>query len=291
MRVSIAKPGGIAVALAILATHDSVAQQPVQEIGHPTWYIAVGAGSNRTEVLEQAGFNRDDICYPTNFCPGTPDGYRWFYDLEPDSGAMLDLAIGRSLDFLRLEVSASAMNSGVQETFTAINYFDGTPVRPAEDDNYGYSDETAVDRLSTRVLAFNIYRDFAGAAAGIQPYVGIGAGVAQVELSGLHFSSNYSCIREPCTGRPAAEYNSRRTTDIAGTVWSGNLYAGIDYPLPGNGWVLGLKAAYRAVGDIEGESGYQQHPIPDQIATERISGMDHLSLTLGIRFGLGRGAD
>lgn len=281
---------GVVASLVAIAARDAGAQGPGQETERSRWYVAVGAGSNWTEVLEQAGFNRDDICYPTNICPGTPDGYRWFYDLEPDSSAILDIAVGRSLDSSRIEVSASTINSGVQETFTAINYFDGTPVRPAEDSNYGYSDETAVDRLSTRVLAFNVYRDFIGAATGIQPYVGIGAGVAQVELSGLHFSSNYSCIRKPCTGRPAAGYNSRRTTDIAGTVWSGNLYAGVDYPLAGSGWVLGLKAAYRVVGDIEGESGYERHPIPDQIATEKISGMDHWSVTLGIRFALRKGA-
>ena len=104
-----------------------------ERFGRFGWYVAVGAGGNWTGGLEQAGYNRDNICYPTNQCPRLPEGYRWYYDLDPDSAAVFDLAVGRSLGAVRLEVSASGIGGGIQETFTGITYYDGSPVLPARD--------------------------------------------------------------------------------------------------------------------------------------------------------------
>ena len=251
------------------------------------WYFAVGGGANRTGVLKQAGFNRDDICYPTNVCPRQPDGYRWFYDLDPGSGAVFDLAVGRSLNTLRLEVSASSISGSIQESFTGITYFDGTPVMPAEDSDYANRAETAVDGLTTRTLGLNVYRDFPRAGSRLTPYLGIGVGVSSVELAGLYFRSEYSCVREPCTGRPAAEFNSHQNADLTDTVWSGLVQAGVDYNLEDSRYVLGLNVSYRTPGDLEAEAGYVDHPFPDERNFTMISDMDHWSLTVRIKFRLG----
>ena len=171
-----------------------------ERFGGSGWYVAVGAGGNWTGGLEQAGYNRDNICYPTNQCPRLPEGYRWYYDLDPDSAAVFDLAVGRSLGAVRLEVSASGIGGGIQETFTGITYYDGSPVLPARDSGYAIEVETGIDGLSTRTLAFNVYRDFSIGAAGAAPYLGIGAGLSSVELSGLYYRDAYSCVSAPCSG-------------------------------------------------------------------------------------------
>ncbi len=279
----------MAASMAILAAPDAVAQGPAGGTERSAWYVALGAGSNRSAVLDQTGHNNDNICYPTNLCPREPDGYRWTYDLESESGSVVEIAVGRTFGKLRLEVTAANLSVGIQERFTGITYLDGTAVRPAQDGNYGNSTETAVEGLSTWTFGLNAVRDFPGALDRFTPFAGIGAGVSRVELSGLHFSSEYSCLREPCAGRPAAEFNSLQTTDLTGTEWSGNLFAGVDYPLSTSGLVLGLQASYRVVGDMQDERGYQRHPIPDQTNTNRISGMNLWSLTLGIRYPLGGG--
>ena len=49
------------------------------------WYLEVGAGFMVSDTLRQAGFNADNICYPTNACANQPTGYRWFYDLDADA--------------------------------------------------------------------------------------------------------------------------------------------------------------------------------------------------------------
>lgn len=130
MRSCSAALTGIAASVVFLVTQDAMAQGPGRETAQSTWYVGVGAGSNRTGVLKQAGFNRDDICYPTNICPRAPDGF------------------------------------------------------------------------STQTLLFSVYRDFPVAVPGIEPYVGIGVGLSRVELSGLYFRSEYTCVRVSCAGRP-----------------------------------------------------------------------------------------
>lgn len=284
MRICSAGWAAFVATLVFLASQDAVAQGSAQEAAQSTWYVAVGAGPNSTGLLKQAGFNRDDICYPTNLCPGTPDGYRWFYDLDPDSGTAFDLAVGRSLNAVRLEISASSNSSGIEQTFTGITYFDGTPVLPDPDSDFANTAETAVDGFSTQTLSLSAYRVFPAAIPGIEPYVGIGVGLSRAKLSGLYFRSEYTCVHAPCAGRPASEYNSHQNTDLTDTVWSGQFHAGVDYPLAGNRYALGLKLSYRAVGDMEVRAGYLTHPIPDEMNVTMIGEINQWSLTGEIRY-------
>ena len=63
------------------------------------WYVSGGGGTNWTSEIEQSGFNRDPLCYPTDACfdqdarPEFP-GYRWAYDLESAGGAVARLPPG-----------------------------------------------------------------------------------------------------------------------------------------------------------------------------------------------------
>ena len=260
------------------------AQAPGGLANDTAWYVSVGAGANRTSTLKQAGYNRDDICYPTNLCPRTVEGYRWFYDLDPDAGAVVDLAVGYRRNALRLEVGASGVSSDIQESFTGINYFDSTPVLPDEDSEYANVAETAVEALSTRTLAFNAYWSFPIPAMRLSPYLGIGVGLSDVKLSGLYFRSRYTCARPPCSARPASEYDSEQRADLTDSVLSKYLYAGVDHLLDNGRWALGAKAVYRRVDDLMDSGGYLDHPIPDQLNHTAISGMDHWSLMLEVRF-------
>ena len=287
MRNSSGGLAGIVASLVFIVTQDAVAQGPGPESGRFPWYVAVGVGSSRAGVLKQAGFNRDDICYPTNVCPRAPAGYRWSYDLDSDSGTAFDLAVGRSVNAFRLEVSTSSTAHDVDQAFTGITYFDGTPVVSAADSDFANVTETAVEGFSAQTLSFSVYRHFPAEAAGLDPYVGIGVGFSRMELSGLYFRSEFTCVRGPCAGRPASEYNSHQDTDLTDTAWSGQVHAGVDYPLAGNRHVLGLKLSYRAAGDMEARAGYLTHPIPDEISTTTIGETDQWSLTLGIKYRFG----
>ena len=283
MRFRSKSTAGILASLVFLAAKDTAAQGA----GRPGWYVSVGAGPNRTGVLKQAGFNRDAICYPTNICPRTPDGYRWTYDLDAQPGTAFALATGRSVNAFRLEISVSGDTGDIEETFTGIAYYDGTPVRPDPDSDFANTAETAVDGFSTQALSLSVYRDFPGAFPGIEPYVGIGVGLSRVELSGLYFRSEYTCVRAPCAGRRAAHYNSHQNADLTDTVRSGQVHAGVDYPLAGDRYALGLKLSYRVAGDLEARAGYLTHPVPDEMNTTRISGINRLSLTLQLKYRLG----
>ena len=63
------------------------------------WYVSGGGGANWTSEIEQSGFNRDPLYYPTDACfdqdarPEFP-GYRWAYDLESAGGAVARLPPG-----------------------------------------------------------------------------------------------------------------------------------------------------------------------------------------------------
>ena len=114
-----------------------------------------------------------------------------------------------------------------------------------EDSNYTSTNTTRVDALAVRTLSLNAYHDFAFAESRVMLYLGAGLGLSFVELSGLYFSSEYSCISQPCGGRPAAEYNSLQDVDLSDSGLSKQLFAGTDYRL-GDKLLLGLKASYSA---------------------------------------------
>lgn len=62
------------------------------------WYVELGAGPAFSNPLKHAGFNGDNICYPTNSCANEPSGYRWWYDLDAKGvGTLRSLSAGLSI--------------------------------------------------------------------------------------------------------------------------------------------------------------------------------------------------
>ena len=274
-----------AATLALAAALGTAERGAGQDPASYRWYAGGSGGTNFSPVMRQAGHNRDTICYPTFLCSAAPEGYRWFYDLTPQIGTAFEVAVGRDLGRFRLEVSAARRSNGLEEQFTALTFLDGSPVLPNEDSRYASTSATSVDALTVRTVSLNAYHDFGFSGSRVAAYVGAGIGLALGELSGLYFSSEYSCISEPCDGRPAAEYNSRQDVDLSDTGLATLLFAGADYPLE-ESVLIGLKASYGWIGALEATSRYDVHPLPGTNSNE-ISGISPWSVMLGLKYLLG----
>ncbi len=252
------------------------------------WYVGAGVGANWPSSMEQVGQNRDTVCYPNDDCSdrpgGVPDGYRWSYDLESGSGAAFEASIGRMFGPVRLELSATQRKHDLDQQFSGITYLDGARVRVAGNDIQSNS-MTSVEGLTTSTLSPNVYYDFPTVADRITPYLGGGVGLAFLKMSNLHFSSNYTGTRRP-SDPPLQSFNSRQDVDLSDTALAKHLYAGADYGLS-NKTLLGVKLGYTQVGDIEDVGGYTVHPVPGLTSLTRISGMDHWSLTITLKYRFG----
>ena len=194
------------------------------------WYVEAGVGFVLSDTLKQAGFDGDNICYPTNACASEPTGYRWFYDLEADTDANFEAAVGRSIGKYRIEIAASTRKSDVNQVFDSISFLDGSPLQAATTDNYSYSDETRMDSVSANSLTLNFYMGLPIADLPVSLYIGVGAGLSKIKLSGLFFRSQYECVLEPCDAEyPASFYNSHQVANLMDTVLNANISAGMDY--------------------------------------------------------------
>ena len=81
-----------------------------QEPSRSGWYLGGGIGLNWASEMDQEGWNRDPICYPTDACVDAnpiPEmsGYRWRYDIGAAAGAAFELSAGHMFDRTRLELS------------------------------------------------------------------------------------------------------------------------------------------------------------------------------------------
>ena len=149
------------------------------------------------------------------FAAARPMATAGFYDLPSDLGTAFEVVFGRNFGEVRVEVSVSQRSNNIEQEFTDITFLDGSPILPNEDSNYTSTNTTRVDALAARTLSLNAYHDFAFAESRVMLYLGAGLGLSFVKLSGLYFSSEYSCISQPCGGRPAAEYNSLQDVDLS----------------------------------------------------------------------------
>ena len=253
------------------------------------WYIDAGIGMNWTSTLKQEGRNQDMTCYPNDDCSragGTPEGYRWIYDLDADVGSSFDASIGRSFSKVQVEFSAAQRKNSVRQEFTDITFLDGSQILP-KDSNYEGNSLTSVEDLTSRSVALSAYFDLPLPQNWISAYVGIGIGVTFVELSGLTFESRYSC-KDPASDceRPE-QYDSSQYVDLSDSVPSKHLYAGVDYPLD-NQFLLGLQLSYSLVDDLLDTSSYSAHPVPDLTNDTEIKNMNHWSLKLRLKYRLAK---
>ena len=288
----------VAFALSIcllLAAHGEAA---AQDRGDSGWYVSGGLGGNFVYGLDQSGSNTESTCYPTSACfdemprPDIP-GYRWRYDPSTDRGIGFDAAIGRVFDRTRIEVSYAYWSNQVdQGPSLEVTYLDGRTAGASSFLGLGLLQATStnfIEDLVTRTVSLNAYYDLPIGPRRITPYVGVGTGIAFVELTRLFFSIEYSDPSGAGTryDPPLSFYNSTQDTGISDTVFAGHVYGGADYSLNGRA-VIGLKAAYSRVDDVEHTGTYEYHPYfetdPSFINKNTFSATNHWAVTLNVRF-------
>ncbi len=275
---------GIAALLVVVALSGAGASGAMAEGARTAgWYIAVGAGVSRAAMMKQAGRNRDTTCYPNDDCShlpgGMPSGYRWSYFLHPDIATAFELAVGRTFQPFRLELSASRRAFDVEQEFTGLSYLDGAPRVRAEDSGYTSGATTGVDDLTISTLMFSAYYDVPLADSRVTLYLGAGVGLSLAELSGLHYQSRYSCTDDTRCERPE-RYDSRQNVDLTDTVPSVHAHVGVDYLL-GDSLLLGLKLTSNWMDDARQRDAYAYHPVPGMSSFTSISGVSDTAINYG----------
>ena len=295
------KPIAVMFATTICLILGSVAEVAAQDRRTSGWYVSGGLGGNLVYGLDQSGSNTESTCYPTSACYDLNlrdiPGYRWRYDPSTDRGMGFDAAVGRVFDRTRLEVSfAHRRNKVDQGPPLEITYLDGSSAGASSYLGLGLVQAAATnffENLVTRTVSLNAYYDLPIGPQRITPYVGVGTGVAFVELTRIFFSIEYSdpsgegTVYDP----PLSFYNSKQDTRLSDTVFAGHVYAGADYSL-GDRTAVGLKMTYSRVDDVEHTGTYEYHPYfeTDSSFTNKntFSAMNHWSVTLNLRFMFGK---
>ena len=290
---SFTAPAACGILVLSLAS-DAAAQSGERRSG---WYVGGGVGANWASEIEQSGFNRDPLCYPTNACfdedprPEFP-GYRWAYDLDSAAGPAFELAAGYALGRTRLEMSFGQRRNDVDQMFSSVTTFDGMVLEDRRNSTVTSNTTSSIDDLRVRTLAFNAYYDFRNAATGFSPYVGAGVGPAFVDVRGVRFSDEYvdtaghGAAHDP----PLSSYNSSLDDDFSDTVLAGHLHAGADFGL-NDRTALGVKLTWSILGDVEYTGMYDLHAAqrsaPDFTHTDTFTGARYWSLQFTVRYVLG----
>ena len=264
------------------------------------WYLSGGIGSRWASDMGQEGWNRETTCYPTDACFDADtvpqlSGYRWKYDIGVGSGTAFEVAAGRLYDRTRLEFSFAHRRNDLDQMFTGIAEYDGTPLGLRSGGTVVSNSQASIDHLAVSTLALNAYYDFPNAfdrfspyVDGLSPYVGGGLGPAFAEVAGVHFSTDYQDTSRdaPAYDPPLSFYNSRQDEDLSGTVVAGHLYAGLDYDLNARtSW--GLKLTYSMLSGFESKGDYSVHPFheqdPDFLNYNTFSGLSHWTLAFTVK--------
>ena len=257
------------------------------------WYVGGGIGANWASDLDQKGWNRETTCYPTAACfdaDPVPEisGYRWRYDIDAASGAVFEISAGLIFDRIRLELSLAQRKNSLTQIFRSITDYDGMLMEERRGGAVVSNAQASIDHLSVSTLTLNAYYDFPDAYREISPYLGAGLGPAFVEVSGVHFSTDYQDTSGSAQayGPPLSFYNSRQDADLSDTVLAGHLHAGADYGL-NDKTLLGLKLTYSMISDIEASGGYSLHPFherdPDLPNHNTFTGARYWTLTLTVK--------
>lgn len=256
------------------------------------WYIGAAAGANWGSTLRQEGWNRENYCYPDAACfnqDPIPDvsGYRWRYDIDLDAGAGFEGFAGRRFGRTRLELAIAVHRNDANQQFTGITYFDGAPILPRPGGTVESNSRAYVDEFNARSLMLNAYYDYPDAWGRITPYLGVGLGLASLELAGVHFSNVYQDPAGEAHDPPLSFYNSTQNADFRDTRFQWGVYAGADYPMA-TGLLLGIRLGYSGAGDFEDTGTYETHPFhiqdPDFMNTTRLSGPRALTLAVTLKY-------
>ena len=233
------------------------------------WYVTVGAGVGQNSGTEQAGWNADTVCYPTDACfaidpvPSVP-GYRWRYAIDADAGAGLAIALGREFPGFRIEISATHGRNDLEQMFVDIEYLDGSE-RATRDGSVVADVTTSIGALTTRVASLDVYRDLAAPGARIIRYLGIGLGVAFAKIQDVHFSADYRDTSPvpPTYDPPLSFYGSNQDVDHSDVVAAGHFHAGADY-VAGPNTRIGAKLTCSVFEGTADDGVYSRHPMHAQ---------------------------
>ena len=233
------------------------------------WYLGAGTGIALHSGMEQVGWNSDTVCYPTDACfaidpPPSVPGYRWRYAINADAGTGLEIALGRELGRLRIEVSAAQSRNNIDQEFLHIEYLDGS-ARVPHGGSVVADVTTSIGNLATRVISLDVYRAFAASGARMIPYVGIGLGAAIAKMRDVHFVADYrdTSPMPPAYDPPLSFYGSNQDIDHADTVVVGHLHAGADYAISQKA-LIGAKLTCSLVDGTEDNNVYSRHPMHAQ---------------------------
>ena len=257
------------------------------------WYVGGGVGANWASDINQTGFNRDPLCYPTDACfdeNPRPEvsGYRWVYDLETAAGATFELSTGFILNRARIEVSFAQRRNDLDQMFQSATTLEGIAMEDRQNTTVTSQADSSIDDLAVRTLAFNAYYDFRDAASGFSPYVGAGVGPAFVDIRGVRFNDQYvdtagnGAVHDP----PLSSYNARLDADFSDTVLAGHLHAGTDFGL-NDRTSLGVKLTYSMLADVEYTGRYDLHSAnardPNFTHTDTFTGTRYWTLLFTVR--------
>lgn len=252
------------------------------------WYVGGAVGTNWPSRMEQEGHNLDTTCYPDEDCDrlsgGRPPGYRWRYDISGKTGPAYELSVGRSFNDFRVEFSVTQQKNDIDSDFSGISYVDGSPILSIETEVRSEARASVAD-LVGRTLSLNLYYDLPLASNRVTPYVGAGLGIGFLEVTDLFYESSYSGPGGPYDP-PLDFYSGRTNEDLADTMLTKHLYAGVDFGLSDR-TLLGVKLSHTRMEDFVATGGYEIHPIPGLSSETRFSGINHWSVMLTIKFPLG----
>ena len=286
--------GGI---LVVCSASDALAQSSSGGSRRSGWYVGGGAGANWASDIEQKGFNRDPLCYPTDACfdeeprPEFP-GYRWAYDLDSAAGAVFELSAGYVLGRARLELSFGQRKNDVDQIFSGVTTFDGIALEDRRASTVTSNTQSSIDNLAVRTLAVNAYYDFRNAATGFSPYVGAGVGPAFVDIRGVRFSDEYfdTAGNGAAYDPPLSSYTASLDADFSDTVLAAHVHAGTEFGL-NDRTALGVKLTYSVLGDVEYTGMYDQHAAhsfdPDFTHTDTFTAARYWSLLFTVRYVIG----
>ena len=286
------------VTLCVLICAGAAVNAASAEAGRSDWYFSAGTGLALNSGMDQEGWNRDTVCYPTDPCfiaDPVPElsGYRWRYAIDADVGTGFEVALGRALGPLRLEVSASQSKNNIEQEFASLEYLDGSPWI-GRDGTVTSNDVASIGDLTTRIISLNVYRDFSAAHRALTPYIGAGLGAAFVKISDVKYTNDYQDTAEspPVYDPPLSFYNSIQDVDYSDTVAAGRLHAGADYAI-NDRILIGAKLTYTLVDDIADTGVYDSHPMQQEgdppFTNQTIFDATHSwSLAIALKHRLGR---
>ena len=99
----------------------------------------------------------------------------------------------------------------LDQMFRSITDYAGRPVEDRRGGTAVSNSRASIDNLTVRALTLNAYYDFLDARREISPYLGVGLGPAFIDVSGVHFSTDYQDTSDnaPTYEPPLSFYNSR----------------------------------------------------------------------------------